>query len=484
MVGLKISRHDAARATARRATVVGDAADVRAREEATTPLPPPLDREFAPRVDRGARDVAPRRSRSCREPAAASTPSRVVEPQSPPVAPEPVAVVPAVEPEHSCTRAGRRGAVAVEPEPSSPQSNRSSCTRAGRRSRSADRSRRRARSPEPELRNPNPRVVHPSRWRSGPLPEPEPVVAEPVPEPEPEPEPADEPELELEPRGRAEAAPVASRARRRVEAEPEPDAVPELASRRGRRQKARAGAGDCARASGAERSPNPSPSPSPSPWSWRLNPSASPSRRRLPEAVSHRTRPSSPPSEPQQLPDYVVDEPMEARPSSIPGPDPEPELGPLPEFVVEPSSSTLRARSHRRVRARARGGRGSRPAARLRHRSEHPPELRAAPTPTSALCSPSATPIPEGSQRARSPSRRVSDATPGPQLPARRPHSRSRDTTTMRTESASAGTTPAARSRPRAVEALDAGRRPRVTRERGELDGGTVESAERVQPLR
>ena len=39
------------------------------------------------------------------------------------------------------------------------------------------------------------------------------------------------------------------------------------------------------------------------------------------------------------MPDYVIDEPEGPPPVVVPDPEPEPELGPLPDFVVEPGSA-------------------------------------------------------------------------------------------------------------------------------------------------
>ena len=161
-------------------------------------------------------------------------------------------------------------------------------------------------------------------------PEPEPVVLEPEPiveqvvEPEPEPEPvfsAPEPEpIVVEPIA-AEAVPLVPE----PDPEPEPEVAPEPEV-----------VVEPEPAPAAEVAPEPEPEREPEP---ELEPEP-PALVALPEP---EPKPVEPPAftvvDTTSLPDYVVDEPDEIPPVVVPEPEPEPDLsGPLPEFVLEPSS--------------------------------------------------------------------------------------------------------------------------------------------------
>jgi len=273
--------------------------------EVVAPLPPPIDSEFTPRVDRGL-DVPP---------AAALVP----EPQAPPeavVVPEPVVVPETV--------------VVPEPEPEQPRA---------------------VVEPVPPVVTPEPKaVVAPEEPvaeafpvtppRPEPVVEPEPAaepepvaealpIVEPMPMPEPEPEPEPEPVVEQEPEPEpvAEAPPVAEPEPEPVvepEPEPEPPAlvvVPE---------------------------PEPEPEPEHRPeFSVVSEPEpASP----LPDYVLDE--PDGPPPvvvpdpEPEPelgpLPDFVVEPGAapDAPPTPVESglePEEEEDLGPLPDFVIDPS---------------------------------------------------------------------------------------------------------------------------------------------------
>ena len=171
-----------------------------------------------------------------------------------------------------------------------------------------------------------------------PVPEPEPVATEPEPAPapvaaevaalpEPEPEPAPEPEPEqLEPA--AELAPLPE-----VEPEPEPElAVEQLAP--------------VAEPEPVVEEAVPAPIPEPD-----VEPEPVPELEPEPPALAAVPEPEPDEAVPaashvpefdvaeSSLPDYVIDEPAEVAPVVIPDPEPEPDLsGPLPEFVVEPSA--------------------------------------------------------------------------------------------------------------------------------------------------
>jgi hypothetical protein len=301
--------------------------------EEARPLPPPIDSEFSPRVDRSA-DVPP--------------PVALV-PESPPepVAPEVVTPPPVLVP---------------EPEPAAPP------------------------DPEPMLRMPEPvaEAVPAVEPEPEPIVEPEPVLEfvlpEPVVEPEPttaEPEPVaeaapvvvpePEPEPEREPEPVAEAAPI-------IDPEPEPEPVAEAAP-----------------IIEPEREPEPvaeaapiiEPEPEPEPVAELVEPEWEPEVEPEPEPVAEAAvpepetteEPEEPESEPEPesvappptlvvlpeldpepepehtpefggtqdeaapLPEYVLDEPNGPPPVVVPDSG-KPELGPLPEYVVGTSASS------------------------------------------------------------------------------------------------------------------------------------------------
>ena len=274
------------------------------------PLPPPIDSEFAPRVDRGTETPAePVQETTTLEPVAFVEPV-AVEPTPPVVQPAPVVPEPAM--------------------------------------------------PEPALRPPEPVVE-----AAVPLPEttPEPVI-EPVVEPEPveiapvaeavrafEPEP--EPIVEVEPDEAepvAEAAPIVERTPDPVveldyvyEAvepvvvepvaevapvvEPEPEPIAEASQPEPVAESA---------------APGPMPDLEPA--------EAEPTDPELPtlvvlpdlepEPAPEHTPEFGATAEPAApLPEYVIDEPEGPPPVVVPEPEPEPELGPLPDFVLEPGPS-------------------------------------------------------------------------------------------------------------------------------------------------
>jgi acyl-coenzyme A synthetase/AMP-(fatty) acid ligase len=261
--------------------------------EAVAPLPPPIDSEFTPRVDRGL-DVPPAVA-PVPEPQppteAVVVPEPVVTPE-PVVVPEPV-TVPEPEPESPQAVVEPVPVVAPEPEPV-------------------------AEPEEPVVAEALP-VAKPER-----VVEPEPVaealpIVEPMPEPEPEPEP--ERRVEPEPQPVAETLPVA-------EPEPEPVVEPEPVAEA---------------PTVVEPTPEPvaeaptvvEPTPEPEPPALVVVPEPEPESQPEPEhrpefSVVSEPEPASP------LPDYVLDEPDGSPPVVVPDPEPEPELGPLPDFVVEP----------------------------------------------------------------------------------------------------------------------------------------------------
>jgi acyl-coenzyme A synthetase/AMP-(fatty) acid ligase len=293
--------------------------------EAAAPLPPPIDSEFAPRVDRGPETPAAPVPETPLEPVAFVEPE-VVEP-----APEHVAFV---EPE------------VVEPPPPVVQYEPVPLPV----------------TPEPALRPPEPMVeatVPLPETTPEPVVEPEPVEIPPLaeavpalePEPEPErvaeaevvPEPAPEPAVEPEPVFEAvepvvaepvfEAIPVVEadpvfevvepvvaepvfEAMPVVEPEPEPiaDAPPEPTE-----------------------APEPMPvlepeDPEPPTLVVLPDPEPEPAPEHTPEfgATAEAATP---------LPEYVIDEPEGPPPVVLPEPEPEPELDPLPDFVLEPGPS-------------------------------------------------------------------------------------------------------------------------------------------------
>ena len=171
-----------------------------------------------------------------------------------------------------------------------------------------------------------------------PEPEPEPLVAEalPAPEPpEPEPEPVAVPiAAEPEPPSVAEPEPtpelvVAAEPLREPEPEPEPEpvAAPEPSTAK------------AAPAPEPEPEPEvaPEPEPAPEPSTLIVVPEPAPEVApvRAPEPEPEPT-PELTAVEPEHLPDYVIDAPDEVPPVVIPEPEPEPDLsGPPPDFVVE-----------------------------------------------------------------------------------------------------------------------------------------------------
>ena len=420
-------------------------------------------------------------------------------------------------------------ALVAQPEPS--WSNRPRLRRSSSRSPRSSPSPSRVASPRPlPARSPSPSRPWPS-----PEPEraPEPVAEELEPEPEPEPEPAPEPEPVIV------AAPDATRSRRRGPSRsrspspsPSPSSPrPHPSRSRSTRARARAGAGTSSpslssperrtpsrsrKSSPSRSSPRPNPEPEPEP---DVEPepvvaeAASPSRSRSrspsaevapsPNAGAERPRSSScrsragaehrararararvhaPPSA-GRSPDYVIDAPDGPPPVVIPDPEPEPELGPLPDFVVEPGIEPERAAdaavasalepeeeedlgplpdfvidpSHpRAVSARPRLRRRVPSRHRMRCRREGPTSEAEEPT-----C------------RRRGPLLPADDGLPDPAA------------TTTTTRSREAARSPAAARPPNSVSrSARRARRARRRRGRGELDGGPLEPAERIQPVR
>ncbi|HEU4971761.1 MAG TPA: AMP-binding protein [Gaiellaceae bacterium] len=275
--------------------------------EATTPLPPPIDSEFSPRVDRGLDVPAPVAFVPEPEPAPEpvvfepiqAIPEPVpfepapppgepvyVEPAPAPVEPEPVAPTPEPEPEPVADVvpvADPEPVVEPEPEPvvevfAVPEAEPVAEALP-------------VREPEPEpVVEPEPEPILEA------VPAPEPVV-EPEPEPVLEAVPAPEPVVEPEPVVASEPEPLAA------EAEPEVDAPAE---------------------------------PTPEPPALVVVPQPEPLADPEPEP-EHKPE-FSVVDEPTSLPDYVVEESAAPTPVVVPEPEPEPELGPLPDFVVEPGS--------------------------------------------------------------------------------------------------------------------------------------------------
>ena len=291
--------------------------------EGAAPLPPPIDGEFTPRVDRGLDTPQPVALVPEPQPVLPEPPPTVPEP--PPLqpesvlpTPEPVAeALPQPEPEpvaEALPQPEPEPVVEVVPEP----------------------------EPAPE---PTPPVVEAVPYFE---PEPEPEVEpeplaepeleaapepEPEPEPELEPEPDDEPEVELEPA--AELMPLAEPVEEAVEDEAvedeaEPDPEPELAVAEAQPEPAPEPEPE----EPAHAEPEPEPEPEPAPVLIVL-PEPEPTSEPEPEHTPEFTvvEPPAP------MPDYVIDEPEGPPPVVVPDPEPEPELGPLPDFVVEPGSA-------------------------------------------------------------------------------------------------------------------------------------------------
>lgn len=282
------------------------------------PLPPPIDSEFAPRVDRGAETPA-EPVQTPLEPVAFVEPV-VVEPTPPVVQPAPVVPEPAM--------------------------------------------------PEPALRPPEPVVeatVPLPHTTPDPVVEPEPVEivphAEAVPafEPEPEPEPVVEMVESVEAEPVAEAAPI-------VEPAPEPDVEPAPEQVVEPQPVLEAvepvlaePVAEVAPVVEPDREPDPEPEPvadvfqpepvaeaaAPEPMPEPETQSAEPELPTLvvlpdlePEPAPEHTPEFGATAEPAApLPEYVIDEPEGPPPVVVPEPEPEPELGPLPDFVLEPGPS-------------------------------------------------------------------------------------------------------------------------------------------------
>ena len=206
---------------------------------------------------------------------------------------------------------------------------------------------------EPPPAPPAPEPVVEIAPQPAPEPEPAPPAAQTVPEPEPEPEPVQEPVVEAapalehapDPEPVAEALPL-------LEPEPEPEPVVEAVPL-------------------AEPEPEREPQPEPEPPAEAIVdavpevepdvvPEIEPDDEPEPEAPALVALPESeqdpqpvaespsPPeftvvTEPAPLPDYVIEQPDEPQPVVIPEPEPEPQLGPLPEYVVISDPTTIDA---------------------------------------------------------------------------------------------------------------------------------------------
>ena len=281
--------------------------------EGAAPLPPPIDGEFSPRVDRGLETPQP-------QPVALVPEPQPVLPEPPPTVPEPPplqpeSVLPAPEPVAEALPQPEPEPVfeiVPEPEPE-PRAE-------------VVRSRSRCPSSRPfpfSSQNPNPRSSQ-SRWPSRSS-KPRPNQSR-SPEPELEPEPDDEPEVELEPA--AELMPLAEPMEEAVEdaAEPDPEPEPAVAEAQPepRARAGRAGARGARTGARARAAPVLIVLPEPEPTS-------EPEPDHTPEFTV--VEPPAP------MPDYVIDEPEGPPPVVVPDPEPEPELGPLPDFVVEPGSA-------------------------------------------------------------------------------------------------------------------------------------------------
>ena len=292
--------------------------------EPAPPLPPPIDSEFTPRVDRGF-DVPPEVAfGAAAEAVTAPEPEPVVfepivsEPE--PLAPEPVVFEQVVsEPEPLAPEPVAFEPVVFEPLPVEPEPVAEAVP---------------APEPEPVVEpEPEPVVAPEAVIEVVPEPEPEPLpVAEAAPfvELQPEPEPAVEPEPAPEPEPVAEAVPIVEP--EPIEPEPTLEAVPE-----------------------PEPEPEHEPEPEPEPAAADARPEPEAPVEPAPElpplvVVPHPESLADPESEPEHrpeftvveepaaLPEYVIEPPATPAPVVVPEPEPEPEVGPLPDFVVEPSS--------------------------------------------------------------------------------------------------------------------------------------------------
>ena len=282
------------------------------------PLPPPIDSEFAPRVDRAESPAAS-------VPEAPPEPVAFSEPQWEPVAFVEPAVVepppPVVEPEP------------LVPEPAMPEPPPDPVVEAA--------------LPLPET-TPDP-VLEP-------VPEPEPVEVAPVAEAAPAFEPEPEPEPVVEP---MEAEPVAEAAAT-VEPEPEPIVEPEPVFEAVEPVVVEPVAEVVPV---VEPVPETEPEPiadafQPAPVAEAVEPEPMPEvEPEGPEAPTLVVLPSLEPEPAPEhtpefgaaaeaatpLPEYVIDEPEGPPPVALPEPEPEPELGPLPDFVLEPGPSAAAA---------------------------------------------------------------------------------------------------------------------------------------------
>jgi len=281
--------------------------------DATPPLPPPIDSEFTPRVDRGL-DVPPAVAFvAAPEPVAAAEPV-VVEPEPVVVEPEPVAFEPVVfEP------------LPVEPEPA-----------AAGTPPALEPVAEAVPVSEPEhVVTPAPEPVVEVVPVPIPVPEPEPVaeavpVVEPLPEPEPAVELEPEPKPEPAPEAVAEALPIAepeptqpepTEPEPALEAVPEPEPVVEVAPE--------------PEAPTAEAQPEIElVELAPEPPALIVIPQPEP----LPDPEPEHRPEFTVVEEPAPLPEYVVEPPATPAPVVLPESEPEPEAGPLPDFVVEPSA--------------------------------------------------------------------------------------------------------------------------------------------------
>jgi acyl-coenzyme A synthetase/AMP-(fatty) acid ligase len=249
--------------------------------EAAPPLPPPIDSEFASRVDRGLEVPEPvalvpetQPEPIAPAPIVPEPPELVVPP--PPVAPEPVPPPPPVEPPP------------VEPEPM------------------------------PDHLEP---VAH-----AVPAPDPEPVVEVVLPDPDPEPvvevvlpDPEPEPVAEVAPLVEPEPEPEEPVAEAAPAVEPEPEPVIEVVELE------------------LEPTAEVVPESEPEPPTLVVVPEPEPEPEHTPEFGA--TQEASMP-----LPEYVIDEPDGPPPVIVPDVEAEPELGPLPDFVLEPDETAEAAR--------------------------------------------------------------------------------------------------------------------------------------------
>jgi acyl-coenzyme A synthetase/AMP-(fatty) acid ligase len=242
-------------------------------EPAPAPAPPPFDAEFSPRIEEAPEPVPP--DAFVWEPEPVVLEPAVVEEVQPPPDVEPEAAI-TPEPEPVVAEAAPLPEPVIEPE-REPEPVAEAVPEPEF-------------DPEPEL-DLEPVVVE--------LAEPEPQVAEALPAPEPEPEQEPEPEPE----------PIAA------ETEPEPEAEEERAE---------------PEVPALVVVPWPEPEPEPDVEPEPEEPAPAPEASHVPDFSVVDT---------PALPDYVIDEPDEVPPVVIPDPEPEPDLsGPLPEFVVEPGA--------------------------------------------------------------------------------------------------------------------------------------------------